>query len=438
MKTNIISTICITFSLFCPTGTAYAQNSSLLEQYRSAALQYNQDVRSADKNILLNKELEKSAKADYKPKLSAGANFTYTGNPTQLTLDPPAWDTPLTLEGRESKYSASLSLSQPIYTGGRISHTVKKARNESNLAVNQSLVVKSDICYQADLRYWSTVAHAEVANITGQFRRSVEQLTNVVKERVEVELVNRNDLLMAEVKLNEATYQLMQAQNNYEVSRMAMNSFAGIGFGDNMPVDSLVPAIRSTGALAGYMDDAANNRAELKAAQDKIAIQESARKITDSKYLPQLYIGVDGSYGSPGYDFRADLDPNYVVYAKLSVPLFEWGKRKNEKKASTYKIDMARNNYSKVNDAVNLEVRSAYYSFNQAIEQVTLTESSLAKAKENEAVAMDRYKEGEISITEVLDAQIYHQTAQLNNVRSRLNAQLSHSEFIQALGIYHF
>jgi outer membrane protein TolC len=71
-----------------------------------------------------------------------------------------------------------------------------------------------------------------------------------------------------------------------------------------------------------------NNRPELLMAHDQIKIAESQGKLTDSKYKPQLYVGIDGSYSSPGYDFKTDLDPNYAIYATLSVPIFEWGKRR--------------------------------------------------------------------------------------------------------------
>lgn len=73
-----------------------------------------------------------------------------------------------------------------------------------------------------------------------------------MRERVEVQLVDRNDLLMAEVKLNDARYQLMQAENGYEVARMSLNSFVGEDFESVLPVDTLVVPIYSVGTLPGY------------------------------------------------------------------------------------------------------------------------------------------------------------------------------------------
>ena len=63
------------------------------------------------------------------------------------------------------------------------------------------------------------------------------------------------------------------------------------------------------------------SRPELRIATNKVDIQRSASKIANAQYLPKLSVGIDGSYSSPGYDFKSDLDPNYAVYAKLSVPI---------------------------------------------------------------------------------------------------------------------
>ena len=85
-------------------------------------------------------------------------------------------------------------------------------------------------------------------------------------------------------------------------------------------------------------------------------------------------------------------------------------------------------------DGVRLEVETAYYTYTQAVRQVCLTESSLVKAATSEQLAMDKYKEGTISIVEVLNAQMYHQEAELNHIRSKLRAQLAKSSLERAAG----
>lgn len=410
-----------------------AQETPLLSKYRSMAVEYNPDLKAAEKSISASMELEKSARADLKPKLAAGANFQYTGNPLEISKDIPALGGPIEIEGRNMKYGASVMLTQPIYTGGRLLETIKLAQSRQSLAANQKEVVLSAVCFQTDIQYWNTVARRELVDVATDFHSSISSLVNVVKERVEVGLVDRQDLLMAEVKLNEAEYQLLQAKTNFETGRMALNSLIGTELSAQSEVDKQLPAI--TNAEAVSLPDT-RLRPEVAMAHEQIKIQESSMRLTDSKYKPQFHIGADGSYSSPGHDFTKDLDPNYAVYAKVSVPLFEWGKRKSDKRASRQQIGMATDQLQKVEDAVNLELETARVSFIQATDRARLTESSLAKAEENEQQATDRYNEGKASIVEVIDAQIYKQTAQINYVQAKLAAQNNYSELLKASNGY--
>lgn len=269
--------------------------------------------------------------------------------------------------------------------------------------------------------------------VATDYRNSIADLVQTIRERVDVGLVDPQDLLMAEVKLNEAEYQLLQAQNNFDTGRMALNSLIGADLKAETPIEDTIPSVTLPDTLLLHNG---SNRPELMIAHDRIKMAESTSRLNDSKYKPQLYIGIDGSYSSPGYDFRTDMDPNYAVYAKLSVPIFEWGKRRNEKRASTWKIGMANDYLNKVTDNIKLEVQTAKTSLAQSIQQVCLTGNSLEKARENERKALERYEEGKISIVEVIEAQNYRQSSQINYVQAKVSAQGHYSELIKALHKY--
>ena len=179
-----------------------------------------------------------------------------------------------------------------------------------------------------------------------------------------------------------------------------------------------------------------NDRPEINQAQDRIEIAKSSLKLNDSKYKPQIYAGLDGSYSSPGYNFDPDLNLNYGAYLKLSIPIFEWGKRRSEKRMSSQKIGIATDYLNKTVDGVNLEVETAKVALMQGVESVRLSENSLEKASDNEEKANERYTEGKISILEVIDAQIYRQTSQINYVQAKVTAQTYYSELLRVLNAY--
>lgn len=432
MKRRIVEVLLFCCLLIFPLGVD-AQQSPLLEKYRAMALDYNHDLKAAEKNIAVSMEVEKSARADLKPKLSGAANFQYTGNPMELALDIPSMGLTKTIEGKQLNYGGSLTMLQPVYTGGRVLESIRMAQLQQSFAGNQAEAVNAAVCYQTDIQYWSTVARREVVAVAEDFRNSMTALVNTIRERVEVGLVDPQDLLMAEVKLNEAEYQLLQAQSNFETGRMALNSMIGVQLENPTEVDALIPMVVVNDSV--WISTGAG-RPEVRMAYDRIQIAESTKKLNDARFKPQFYVGVEGSYSSPGYNFKKDLDPNYAVYAKVSVPIFEWGKRKSEKRASSFRVGMAEDNLNKVMDQVDLEVGVARKALAQAVERVHLSESSLAKAEVNEAKAMERYNEGKVSVVEVIEAQTYRQTSQVNYVQAKAAAQGHYAELIKAFHGY--
>ena len=433
MRKGIFSLLFCTFVFL--SLPVLAQQSTLLEKYRTMALDYNHDLKAAEKNIAASMEVEKSARADLKPKLSGAASFQYTGNPMELTLDIPSIGLSKTVEGKNLNYGGSLSILQPVYTGGRVLESIRMAQHQQALVGNQAKALNDAVCYQTDIQYWSAVARQEIVDVAEDFRNSIAALVKTIKERVEVGLVDPQDLLMAEVKLNEAEYQLLQAQSNFETGRMALNSMIGVRLEQPTELDAQIPIVVVSDSL---WLSTGMGRPEIQMAYDKIRIAESTKKLNDSQFKPQFYVGVEGSYSSPGYNFKKDLDPNYAVYAKVSVPIFEWGKRRSEKRVSSFRIGMAEDNLNKVVDRVELEVSVARKALSQAIERVRLSESSLAKAEENEAKAVERYNEGKVSLVEVIDAQTYRQTSQVNYVQAKAAAQGHYSELIKALHSYDY
>ena len=433
MRKGIFSLLFCTFVFL--SLPVLAQQSTLLEKYRTMALDYNHDLKAAEKNIAASMEVEKSARADLKPKLSGAASFQYTGNPMELTLDIPSIGLSKTVEGKNLNYGGSLSILQPVYTGGRVLESIRMAQHQQALVGNQAKALNDAVCYQTDIQYWSAVARQEIVDVAEDFRNSIAALVKTIKERVEVGLVDPQDLLMAEVKLNEAEYQLLQAQSNFETGRMALNSMIGVRLEQPTELDAQIPIVVVSDSL---WLSTGMGRPEIQMAYDKIRIAESTKKLNDSQFKTQFYVGVEGSYSSPGYNFKKDLDPNYAVYAKVSVPIFEWGKRRSEKRVSSFRIGMAEDNLNKVVDRVELEVSVARKALSQAIERVRLSESSLAKAEENEAKAVERYNEGKVSVVEVIDAQTYRQTSQVNYVQAKAAAQGHYSELIKALHSYDY
>ena len=374
-----------------------------------------------------------AARADLKPKLGAGASYQYVGHQMELNINLEALGSPVSFQGQNDQYNAFLSLSQPVYQGGRLLAILKRAEGQRDVAQYQSQMLTSVVSQQSDVTYWNCVAMGEVAAVALESKESIEEFVKVVKQRVDLGYADPTDLLMVEVKLNESEYMLMQANTSYAISKMALNSITGVNLNVDTTTDSVVAPINTTDWIGGLIS---NPRPEVMIARTQIGITKADKKIVNSKYLPQINIGAEGNYKSPAYDFSSDMKPNYGIYAKVSVPVFEWGKRTKESRAAGRKINIATQNLEKTEDQVALETESSRKTLEQSVEQVNLTYRSLAKALENEQRSLERYREGKMSVLDILQAQLYRQNAQVNYIQAKVVAQNSWSELQRSLNLY--
>lgn len=415
-------------------GSAAQQTESLLQKYRKMAVAYNHDLKAADKHVAASIEMEKAAHKDLYPTLVGGGEVQYTAQPLQLTLQLPSMEQPMTFTGKDLRYGITATLLQPVYTGGQLMAAIDKARRQHRLSTYEQEYIRAGIYLQTDVQYWNTVARAEIVAIAADHKRSVEELAKTIRERVEAGLTDPQDQLMVEVKLNEAQYRLLQAQGNLDNGRMVLNALIGVNLRTATEIADSVETVDDTDPR--LWTDHHAPRPEEKMALQQVRMAETDKQLVASRYRPHLYVGVDGSYSSPGYNFRSDLDANCAVYAKLSVPLFEWGKRRNERRAAEQRIGMAEDRLGKTCDDINLEIQTARNSLRKALEQVNLARNSLDKAKANEAMALERYDEGKASVIEVIDAQTYRQTAQLSHVQAKVEAQNHYAQLLKAKHLY--
>jgi len=399
----------------------------LLNKYRKMSLDYDQVVRSASLEVEGAEALKKAAKSDYYPRLDFQGNYDYIGNEIRTEQYPE-------IEGYNNFYDVNLYLTQPIYTGGNIKNTYKAAELEQLIAEDYSDLSIQDILLQTDEIYWSAVATKESVDLTHQYRQTIENLVSVIQDRVEEEVISREDLVMSQVQLNSAELLVLKAENELAVRMMNLNRITGQPIGQEIEIDALLDVAFTDYDNNDLVSRAFNQRPELQASEKAVELNETFTKITASKYLPQFGVGVLGLYGSPSYDLEASPDFNYGAFAKLDIPLFYWGKKKKEVMARDIQTDIAQLNLERTRDFVSLQVNEATYWLNEAVDRVKLTQNSLTNADENLEVISDRYNEGLTSILAVLDAQFTWQLAYSDYIDAKLNYLISWSKFKRALG----
>ena len=153
-------------------------------------------------------------------------------------------------------------------------------------------------------------------------------------------------------------------------------------------------------------EKALKQRPEMNMLENTVSMNEFNEKITASRYNPQLGVGMGGNSEAPSPGLSTDPAFNYNLHAKLAIPIFYWGKKKEEVFAIRQMTEVSKLELEETKDLISLEVESSYYDLERTQSQLNFAASSLDNAHRNVDVMLDRYYEGLSSVLEVLDAQL--------------------------------
>jgi len=405
-----------------------AQKVLTIKQCREIAIVTNPNIKQSEQEIQAAQSAVNANKKDYLPQLDVSGQYQYILEPTAMIINGNKQ------EADNGQYNITSSLVQNIYKGGTIRKMNELSGYELNLTENNKASVEDEILYLTELRFWESIYQKELLNLADSYKKVIDTLVNVVKNKVEGELVNRSDLLLVEVIQNDVELLIMKVSDDHQISLMELKKAIGI------KIDYPISLEGSLGTLTAYSNEknlnfALDNRPEMAAQKELINIQEINIGLTSAKYQPSISAGVVPTWGAPSTDLtNDDADFNTTLMVGLSIPVVRWGKKKQEVNQQKFLKNAEEFRLEDLVNQISLEVRSADYQLKESTKRVELTSQSLVKAEENLQVMTDRYIEGLTSILEVLDAQIYWHDAFKNLLDAQRYYQASLSSYKKAIG----
>ena len=128
-------------------------------------------------------------------------------------------------------YMAGLSLTQPVYTGGRINAGKRMAKIGEEVAGEQLRMTRMEIIVEVCNSYWSYVAVGEKVKMLESYVVQMDTLYGQVSTAVKAGMATENDLLRVEAERSNIRYQLQKASNGKEMCSMSLCRLIGADSG---------------------------------------------------------------------------------------------------------------------------------------------------------------------------------------------------------------
>ncbi len=412
------------------TNLSYSQQDTLVFKYRRMAVDYQQSVKMAKKNLGGANSLVEVAKTDYLPKIDLNGDYNYMGNPLQLggTTENP--------DGQllYNKYQLGLWVSQPVWTGGYLKNTKNVLIAQTDVARNYIGVNEQNTMMEADLLYLNAVSKKEINLLAIMYRQAIEEFLKVIQDRVDEEIAGMNELYQVKVRYNDAQYEEIRKEKEFRVSLMQLNRLIGVPLEtESQHVVALLVVNWSKYTESG-VDRALEIRPEMKVKKSEVMVNQYDEKKMASRYNPKVDIGLGVTYGAPSPELLTEPGSNYLVMAHLSVPVFYWGQKNKQVFAKQMETEQTNLALEKTKDLIKLQVASGYYELQRSQKQVDFASSALDNSEKNVEVMLDRYQEGLSSVLEVLDAELFWQKTYMNYIKAKLELNMAYSSYLKATG----
>lgn len=409
---------------------ASAQLQLSQAECRKMALKNNEEMKIAENSYRQAKLDKEIAFAAYLPELEGSLTGIYRKDMDLMGAE-------LQMRGT---YLAGLTLTQPIFTGGKIVASNKLAKIGVDCAEESLRKTEMDIIAEADNAYWTYIAVGEKVKLLEAYQKQLDELHHQIAKSVEVQMATQADLLRVDSKRSQILYQLKKAKNGVELCRMSLCSTLGVDIHTNIQATETKIEITSPQQL----ESSILMRPEYRLLLNQVEAQKQQIKVARADILPTFGISAQYSYygnlklagqAEDGTPFKQEYkDGSPMLMASISVPLFRWGKgMKGIKKAKlnyqNAQLDLQRNER-----LLNIELQQAIQNVTDGYNLVETANVGMSQAAENLRNMQNSYDVSMCTLTDLLDAQAQWQEAYSNQIEAKTQYKIYESEYMRVSG----
>ena len=303
---------------------------------------------------------------------------------------------------------AQVGITQPIYTGGRLTQLYKIAKATENMAAIEAEAKHADIIYSVDEAYWRVVAVSKKKQLAEQYYRLLKKLESDVQEAVNEGVATQADLMKVVTKRGEAEVKKLQAENGLTLSNMALAQVCGLPLSTCFRLDE--SGLDDIGLPAGEIDAqaAVANRSEIRLLEESEKIAKYNAKLMAAGLQPNIVASASYMYTNPNadngissnWDGKGFFSAGVVVNVPIvhADDILRYKAAKHAANVVSLKTEEAR-------ELLELQTTQANQRLMEAQQKINMARLTQENAAEVLRMANESYDAGMITASELMQAQ---------------------------------
>jgi outer membrane protein, adhesin transport system len=197
-------------------------------------------------------------------------------------------------EGYKNQNGGTVSLEQPIYTGGRISGNIDSSESKMKASKNAILEASQTISLRTTDAYGNALKLLKKLHVSTDNVAQHEKLVSSIANRLTGGISSEADVALAKARLNQARSELRQFDNAYKNALATLTLLTGQNISS---IDDMITNVPQIKTLQEFISDASKNSPSIKKLQDEIGVANAEKELKKSILYPQLSIRAEKYYG---------------------------------------------------------------------------------------------------------------------------------------------
>lgn len=336
-------------------------------------------------------------------------------------------------------YAGALTLTQPLYMGGKIRAYNKITKYAEELARQQHNSGMQEVILSTDQAYWQVVSLANKKKLAEGYLELLQKLESDVNKMIAEGVATKADGLSVKVKVNEAEMTLTKVNDGLSLSRMLLCQLCGLDLSTPIILadekeDDLSPTPADNSSI--NIDNVYAMRPEVRSLELATQIYKQKVNVTRSEYLPSVALIGNYMATNPSVfnSFENKFKGMWNVGVMVQLPIWHWGEGMYKVKAAKAESRIAQYQLQDAKEKIELQVNQAAFKVNEAAKKLVMAEKNQEKADENLRYARLGFEEGVIATSNVLEAQTAWLSAQSEKIDAQIDVKLTEIYLQKSLG----
>ncbi len=319
-------------------------------------------------------------------------------------------------ESRSFSNNLFLSYSQPLFTYNATKMDLESLELQLENTNLQYAMQKLNLETQVTQYFYNVYMAQMSLSVAQDELENTKENYDLIVNKVDAGLSAQEELYQAELDYASSESSVQDAQVNLENVKDQLKQYIGMDIYEEISVIA-DPQVQEVDVdLDMAIDYALKTRMELR--QREIEIVNAENSLTQTKSNNKFSGDLNLSVGIIGNDeeLSAIYDnptTNPSVSLSFNVPIWDWGARKSEIRASELSIESAELNLENQEISILVELRSTFRSLQNQLNQIAIAEKTQRNAQLTYDLNQERYSNGDLTGMDL--KQYQQQLTQANN-----------------------